>query len=632
MLAVEPDLLGERRRRSPGHARVGHERQDDHHPAARRRGRAPPAGRVVTNHTGANLAGRRRADLARATGPARRGARGRRTRACRRSSTRCDAELLVLGNLSRDQLDRYGEVRASPTAWRGVSEPHPDLRSSPTRRIRTSCGPAAPPQRHLGRARARGGGATRRRARRAARCSSGPTTGSHCPRVRRSPSPTPRTASTATRRHPRRPPRPDRARAPRRWNRAERRARVVTAAIALRRRPDVAVGAGRGRRPSPVASCTYRSPTGARRRVLLAKNPAGWTEAASRRRAGRTAASSLAVNAHVADGKDPSWLWDVPYERLRGPPVAAAGERALDVAVRLATAASSAIVEPDPLAAARRAARRRGVDIIASYTQFSALTAAPAIDARPRRARGDGPRRCASVSCTRSCSGPTATAATRSCSWSAAGGAASRPSSSRSTPATPIPDSPRRVPLRRRRGRPAGDGRRGHAGVRQRNRARPHEAAPWCFAVCAGFQLDRPPLRRRRRRGARRPRPRRHGHRAPGPTGSSARWSSTRPVAARVRRPAPALTGFENHGGRTTLGPGVEPLGRVVVGGGNGDGGGRRRARRAVRRHLPARTRAAAQPLLADFLLGWIAVGCSVLDADRWTPPRPPFPARGVAS
>jgi len=32
------------------------------------------------------------------------------------------------------------------------------------------------------------------------------------------------------------------------------------------------------------------------------------------------------------------------------------------------------------------------------------------------------------------------------------------------------------------------------------------------------------------------------------------------------------LTGFENHWGRTTLGAGVAPLGRVVTGGGNGDG------------------------------------------------------------
>ena len=34
--------------------------------------------------------------------------------------------------------------------------------------------------------------------------------------------------------------------------------------------------------------------------------------------------------------------------------------------------------------------------------------------------------------------------------------------------------------------------------------------------------------------------------------------------------PVPTLTGFENHAGRTTLGPGVQPLGHVVHGIGNG--------------------------------------------------------------
>ena len=43
----------------------------------------------------------------------------------------------------------------------------------------------------------------------------------------------------------------------------------------------------------------------------------------------------------------------------------------------------------------------------------------------------------------------------------------------------------------------------------------------------------------------------------------------------------PTLTGFENHGGRTTLGPGVTPLARVVHGVGNGDGSGTEGASRA---------------------------------------------------
>ena len=44
-------------------------------------------------------------------------------------------------------------------------------------------------------------------------------------------------------------------------------------------------------------------------------------------------------------------------------------------------------------------------------------------------------------------------------------------------------------------------------------------------------------------------------------------------VVAEATAPGVApLTGFENHRGHTTLGPGTAPLGRVVVGVGNGDG------------------------------------------------------------
>jgi len=62
----------------------------------------------------------------------------------------------------------------------------------------------------------------------------------------------------------------------------------------------------------------------------------------------------------------------VPYELLRGHPVAAAGERALDVAVRLRYAEVDHVVEPDPVRAANSLAGD-AVTVIASYTQFSAL-------------------------------------------------------------------------------------------------------------------------------------------------------------------------------------------------------------------------------------------------------------------
>jgi CobQ-like glutamine amidotransferase family enzyme len=67
----------------------------------------------------------------------------------------------------------------------------------------------------------------------------------------------------------------------------------------------------------------------------------------------------------------------------------------------------------------------------------------------------------------------------------------------------------------------------------------------------------------------------------------------------------PVLTGFENHGGRTRLGPSARPLGRVVVGGGNGvDGVDGALGDRLLGTYLhgPALPR---NPALADLLLGW---------------------------
>jgi UDP-N-acetylmuramyl tripeptide synthase len=110
---------------------------------------------------------------------------------------------------------------------------------------------------------------------------------------------------------------------------------------------------------------------GRQARVLLAKNPAGWTEVL-RFLHDRDTAVVIAVNARVADGKDPSWLWDVPYELLRDHETAAAGERRLDVAVRLRYAEVEHEIERDPIAAARELEGDE-VNIVASYTQFSAL-------------------------------------------------------------------------------------------------------------------------------------------------------------------------------------------------------------------------------------------------------------------
>ena len=54
----------------------------------------------------------------------------------------------------------------------------------------------------------------------------------------------------------------------------------------------------------------------------------------------------IAINARTADGHDPSWLWDVPFELLRGRAVTATGERGLDLAVRLHYGEVDHTVEP----------------------------------------------------------------------------------------------------------------------------------------------------------------------------------------------------------------------------------------------------------------------------------------------
>ncbi len=77
------------------------------------------------------------------------------------------------------------------------------------------------------------------------------------------------------------------------------------------------------------------------------------------------------------------------------------------------------------------------------------------------------------------------------------------------------------------------------------------------------------------------------------------------------------LSGFENHGGRTTLGPGAAALGRVRTGIGNGDGTDGSWAGRVVGTYLHGPV-LARNPALADLLLAW-ATGSDGLDPlDDW--------------
>ena len=124
-------------------------------------------------------------------------------------------------------------------------------------------------------------------------------------------------------------------------------------------------------------------------RLLLAKNPASWTELLTVMPPAPTPVI-ITINANDADGRDPSWLWDVPFERLRGRKVVATGERRFDLAVRLLHADVDHVVIDDPYAPG--APLPEGVrdlpfiDCAATYTAFHGLrTRADARTDAPRR-------------------------------------------------------------------------------------------------------------------------------------------------------------------------------------------------------------------------------------------------------
>ena len=110
---------------------------------------------------------------------------------------------------------------------------------------------------------------------------------------------------------------------------------------------------------------------GRRLRLLLAKNPAGWLEAFDVL-GPPPGPVLLAVNAQTPDGKDTSWLWDVDYRVLRGRPVLVTGERRLDLAVRLeADQVGFELVDGVDDAVDRVPAGE--LDVIANYTAFQQI-------------------------------------------------------------------------------------------------------------------------------------------------------------------------------------------------------------------------------------------------------------------
>jgi UDP-N-acetylmuramyl tripeptide synthase len=125
---------------------------------------------------------------------------------------------------------------------------------------------------------------------------------------------------------------------------------------------------------------TTRAIGPARARLMLAKNPAGWSELLDLV-GGGTGPLVVSINARTADGADPSWLWDVPFETLNGRTVVATGDRCRDLSVRLQYAGVAHRTEPDPVAAVATAASAGAaggrVDVIGNYTAFNELLQSP---------------------------------------------------------------------------------------------------------------------------------------------------------------------------------------------------------------------------------------------------------------
>ena len=106
---------------------------------------------------------------------------------------------------------------------------------------------------------------------------------------------------------------------------------------------------------------------GRQAQLLLAKNPAGWASALEMLAPDHVLA--IGVNARSVDGRDTSWLWDVPFEVLAGRQVGAFGERASDLALRLNYAGAEPVIARTPAELMHRLPPGP-VTVLANYTAF----------------------------------------------------------------------------------------------------------------------------------------------------------------------------------------------------------------------------------------------------------------------
>jgi UDP-N-acetylmuramyl tripeptide synthase len=111
---------------------------------------------------------------------------------------------------------------------------------------------------------------------------------------------------------------------------------------------------------------TVRTWQGRQLRLLLAKNPAGFDALLSTVEPAPTDVW-VAINANIADGRDPAWLYDVSFEALKGHVVWCLGERRLDLATRLDYAGVEYRIVDE---LANLPATTQPVELLANYTAF----------------------------------------------------------------------------------------------------------------------------------------------------------------------------------------------------------------------------------------------------------------------
>lgn len=158
------------------------------------------------------------------------------------------------------------------------------------------------------------------------------------------------------------------------WQLANR-ALAVAATSALGLSVDAALAAIAAVTIIGVRPRRLRFPNGLVAPALLVKNPAGWNALVEHLLTRDDEPTLLFVqHDNASDGRDPSWLWDVDFERLAGRPVVTSGIRALDVAVRLRTAGLRVVAaEPDPVVAATYLPSGRDAFVAASYSAYHEL-------------------------------------------------------------------------------------------------------------------------------------------------------------------------------------------------------------------------------------------------------------------